>query len=62
MTDHFGMGRCLTIGAVLQLLGYCVVIAPPPFPVFPPTFVFIGLGVAWQGTVGIRHSFVIDIN
>lgn len=45
----FGLGKCLTFGAILQFIGYSVFIAPPPFPTFPPVYVFVGMGVAWQG-------------
>lgn len=47
-TDKFGLGKVLTTGAVFQMVGYCVFIAPPPFPVLPVTYAFVGFGVAYQ--------------
>ncbi|KAK9899797.1 MFS general substrate transporter [Cystobasidium minutum MCA 4210] len=48
LTDTFGMGKVITAGAALQMLGYAVCIAPPPFPVLPCVYVFVGCGVALQ--------------
>lgn len=42
MTQRFGMGRCITIGSALQLCGYAIAIAPPPFAVLPVGWAIIG--------------------
>lgn len=43
------MEQVITIGAVMQTLGYGVIVAPPPFPLFPVTYaVLIGFGIALQ--------------
>lgn len=48
MTHRLGMGRVVTIGAALQLAGYAIAIAPPPFAVLPIGWAIIGLGVGYQ--------------
>ena len=48
MTDRLGKGKVLTLGAAIQVAGYAVILAPPPFPVIPCAFVLVGLGVALQ--------------
>lgn len=45
LTDRFGMGRIITAGAALTMTSYAVFIPPPPFPVFPPVYIIIGLGL-----------------
>ncbi|CAD6574943.1 MAG: hypothetical protein CYPHOPRED_005534 [Cyphobasidiales sp. Tagirdzhanova-0007] len=47
-TSRYGLGKVITVGAVFQMLGYCVFVAPPPFPVFPVVYVMVGLGVSYQ--------------
>lgn len=42
VTDRFGMGKVITFAATIQAACYCVIIAPPPFPVLPVTYMFIG--------------------
>jgi fucose permease len=49
LLDRIGMGKTVVLGAILQACGYAIILAPPPFPVFPVTYaLFIGVGLALQ--------------
>lgn len=43
LTDRLGMGRMITIGAMLQSVVYAAVIAPPPFAVLPAGCCLVGM-------------------
>jgi len=43
------MGKTITLGACMTAAGYAVIIAPPPFALFPVTYaLLIGVGLALQ--------------
>lgn len=43
------MGKTVTLGSLMTAAGYAVIIAPPPFALFPITYaLFIGVGLALQ--------------
>jgi MFS family permease len=48
LTDRFGKGKVITLGAAIQVTGYAIILAPPPFPVIPCAFILVGLGVSLQ--------------
>ena len=48
LTRRMGNGRVIVLGATLQAAGYAVLVAPPPFPVFPFFFTTAGLGIGLQ--------------
>lgn len=60
------MGKTVVLGAIMQATGYAIIIAPPPFALFPVTYaLFIGVGLALQlaQTVtymsGVRNASLI---
>lgn len=49
LIDRIGMGKTITLGACMTAAGYAVIIAPPPFALFPVTYaLLIGVGLALQ--------------
>lgn len=49
LIDRIGMGKTVTLGSLMTAAGYAVIIAPPPFALFPITYaLFIGVGLALQ--------------
>ncbi|KAJ7892857.1 major facilitator superfamily domain-containing protein [Mycena olivaceomarginata] len=47
-TDKIGFGRMVVLGALLQVVTYCIQAAAPPFPLFVLSFIFTGFGIAIQ--------------
>ncbi|KAJ3530014.1 hypothetical protein NM688_g7772 [Phlebia brevispora] len=48
LTDRFGFGRVMVIGAVAQTIGYALEAPAPPFPVFVLGYAVNGFGLALQ--------------
>ncbi|RDX49324.1 MFS general substrate transporter [Lentinus brumalis] len=48
LTDRFGFGKVLFVGAVSQMIGYALEAPAPPFPIFVLGQFFMGLGIALQ--------------
>ncbi|GJN87089.1 hypothetical protein Rhopal_000034-T1 [Rhodotorula paludigena] len=48
LTARFGIGKVIVVGACFQAIGFGLLIAAFPFPVFPVLFATAGFGVAFQ--------------
>ncbi|KAH9846506.1 MFS general substrate transporter [Lenzites betulinus] len=48
LTDRFGFGKVMIIGAVAQIIGYALEAPAPPFPVFVAGYFVNGFGIALQ--------------
>ncbi|KAI0767879.1 MFS general substrate transporter [Irpex lacteus] len=48
LTERFGFGKTLVVGCILQLAGYALLAAAPPYPAFILGYVFNGLGLSLQ--------------
>lgn len=56
LLDRIGMGKTITLGACMTAAGYAVIIAPPPFALFPITYaLLIGVGVALQLSQSVSY-------
>lgn len=44
LSDHLGFGKTITLGAVFQIVAYCLQCWAPPFPLFCFSFVLNGIG------------------
>ncbi|KAH9942152.1 MFS general substrate transporter [Epithele typhae] len=56
LTDKYGLGKVMVVGAVCQIVGYCLAAPAPPFPVFVLAHLFNGLGISLQ--LSGSNSFV----
>ncbi|KII95081.1 hypothetical protein PLICRDRAFT_86494 [Plicaturopsis crispa FD-325 SS-3] len=48
LTDKLGFGKVITLGCLIQSLGYCIQATAPPFPVFALSYLATGFGLALQ--------------
>ncbi|KAG9126757.1 hypothetical protein FRC07_002092 [Ceratobasidium sp. 392] len=48
MTDRFGFGKVILLGALVQVVGYTILAPAPPFPVMCLAYAFNGFGIALQ--------------
>ncbi|GAA5827386.1 hypothetical protein JCM11251_003789 [Rhodosporidiobolus azoricus] len=48
LTDRFGLGKVIVLGACLQATAYALLIPAFPFPAFPPIYALGGIGLALQ--------------
>ncbi|EJC99148.1 MFS general substrate transporter [Fomitiporia mediterranea MF3/22] len=55
-----GFGKALCIGALSQLLAYCIQAFGPPFLVFALAYIFSGFGIALQNAQST--CFVVNLN
>ncbi|KAI0767106.1 MFS general substrate transporter [Fomes fomentarius] len=59
LTDRFGFGKVVFIGALAQIIGYALVAPAPPFPVFVIGQFFNGFGISLQ--LSASNSFVAEL-
>ncbi|KAL5501375.1 hypothetical protein ACEPAH_8635 [Sanghuangporus vaninii] len=59
LVQKLGFGTSMVIGAVSQLIAYCIQAPTPPFPVFAMALLFSGFGIALQNAGAI--VFVINL-
>ncbi|GAA5867978.1 hypothetical protein JCM1840_003639 [Sporobolomyces johnsonii] len=48
LTSKFGLGKVMTMGAVIQAVAYALLIPAFPFPLFPVCYAISGFGMALQ--------------
>ncbi|KAH8103076.1 MFS general substrate transporter [Cristinia sonorae] len=48
LTDRFGLGKVLVVGAMAQVIGYCIMAPAPPFPALVLGYTINGFGLAVQ--------------
>ncbi|KAG9102356.1 hypothetical protein FRC06_002074 [Ceratobasidium sp. 370] len=48
MTDRFGFGKVILLGALAQVVGYSILAPAPPFPVMCMAYALNGFGIALQ--------------
>ncbi|KAI0694037.1 major facilitator superfamily domain-containing protein [Cytidiella melzeri] len=59
IVDEFGFGKAMVLGATIQLVGYAIQSAAPPYPVFLIAFAVNGIGLALQDAGG--NAYVASI-
>lgn len=59
LTERFGLGRVITLGAVIQAFGYVFLVPAFPFPVMPCCYGVIGFGMALQDAAA--NTFVATL-
>jgi fucose permease len=60
LTARLGTGGVMLLGATLQMLAHALQFWKPPFPLFVITYLFAGLGIAYQDAQA--NSFVGGLN
>jgi fucose permease len=48
LTTRYGIGKVITMGAIVQAFGYVFLVPAFPFPVFPVCYAVIGFGMSLQ--------------
>ncbi|KAL5482852.1 hypothetical protein ACEPAI_9447 [Sanghuangporus weigelae] len=61
LVQKLGFGTSMVIGAVSQLIAYCIQAPAPPFPVFAMALFFSGFGIALQLQNAGAIVFVINL-
>ncbi|TBU31097.1 MFS general substrate transporter [Dichomitus squalens] len=56
LTDRFGFGKVLVLGAISQVISYAIEAPAPPFPVFIIGYLIQGFGISLQ--LAASNSFV----
>ncbi|TDL25163.1 MFS general substrate transporter [Rickenella mellea] len=62
MTDKFGFGKVMVIGAMAQTIGFAMEAPAPPFPIMCIAFIFTGWGVALQAALGVGYVASLKTN
>ncbi|KAF8587192.1 MFS general substrate transporter [Ramaria rubella] len=48
LTDRFGFGKTIVLGAIAQMIAYAIMAPAPPFPVLVTAYAINGVGIALQ--------------
>ncbi|KAK9900205.1 MFS general substrate transporter [Cystobasidium minutum MCA 4210] len=59
LSDKLGRGKVITLGAAIQVIGYAIMIAAPPFPVLPCGWIVVAFGAATQ--LAQTNSYVASL-
>ncbi|EJC99149.1 MFS general substrate transporter [Fomitiporia mediterranea MF3/22] len=60
LSHKVGFGKVVMMGAVSQVIAYCIQSAAPPFPAFVLAYFFSGFGVAIQNAQSIDFCVSVD--